>query len=202
MDLHALMKYCGGTLALLMYVPLITGVIRTNGAGQSFAMWGLWAVLDTIITISLIVQGGNFWLTAGFAAGSVVLSFLLLAKGRFAWGRLETGVLLLVLGCLVIWIFSGPKIATVATTAAILIAGLPGLIELWRNPQPSVARVWVGFTVANVLAFVGGAGWSIEERFAPGCFSVWTIVLVCVGCRPVRPSIPRGESGNVPVNRP
>jgi len=178
-----LLKISAGVLALLLYVPLIIGAWRNNGAGQSFAMWALWAVLDTLITISLILQNGNFWLTAGFATGSIVLSLLLLAKGRFAWGRLETAILLLVLVCLAIWKFSGPQMATVATTLAIFIAGLPGLIELWRNPQPAVARIWLGYTIANLMALLGGSAWTIEERFTPGVLAVQTFALVVVGYR-------------------
>jgi hypothetical protein len=183
MDLNDILKISGGALALLMYVPLIISAVRDNGAGQSFAMWALWAVLDTTVTLSLLVQRGNFWLTAGFAAGSIVLALLLLVKGRFAWGWLETVILLLVLVCLVIWKFSGPKVATVATTIAIGIAGVPGLIELWRHPQPAIARIWAGYTVANVLGFLGGTSWTIEERFAPGVFAVQTLALVAVGYR-------------------
>ena len=181
MTWHDSLKITGGLLALLMYVPLIRDAVRTRGAGQSFAMWGLWAVLDSTITISLIAQRGNFWLTLGFAAGSIALSILLLCQGRFAWGRVETVILGLVLICLGVWKFSGPKVATVATTAAIFIAGWPGLMALWRDPQPAVARIWAGYTLANLAAFCGGSAWSIEERFAPGVFAVQTLALVAVG---------------------
>ena len=50
MDLHDLLKLSGGALALLLYAPLIVGAIRENGAGQSYAMWALWAMLNTLIT--------------------------------------------------------------------------------------------------------------------------------------------------------
>ena len=67
------LKISGGVLALLMIIPLVVSAVRQNGAGQSFAMWALWALLDTTVTVSLIAQRGNFWLTAGFALGSLVL---------------------------------------------------------------------------------------------------------------------------------
>jgi hypothetical protein len=196
--LHEILKVSGGALALLMYVPLIVSAVRDKGVGHSFAMWALWAVLDCTVTISLVVQRGNFWLTAGFAAGSVVLALLLLAQGRFAWGRLETAILLLVLVCLGVWKFSGPKLATVATTLAILVAGVPGMVALWRNPQPAIARIWAGFAVANLLGFFGGTDWSVEERFAPGLFALQTLVLVALGCRPVSTASPVAAPGQNP----
>jgi hypothetical protein len=183
MDVHEILKLAGGGLALVMYVPLIVSAVRNKGAGLSFAMWALWAVLDTIVTTSLILQHGNFWLTAGFAVGSTVLAIVLLVLGRFAWSRLETAILLLALVCLGIWTMSGPKVATVVTTLAIVLAGLPGMIELWRNPQPVLAGVWAGYTVGNLLGLFGGTSWRIEERFAPGCFAVQTMVMVWFGLR-------------------
>lgn len=183
MNFHEALKIAGGGLALLMYAPLLVSAVRDRGAGQSFAMWALWAVLDTTVTIALVEQHGNFWLTGGFAVGSIALTLLLLACGRFAWGWLETVILLLVLGCLAVWKFSGPRGATIATTVAIVIAGLPGLLELWRHPQPALARIWAGYTVANLLGFWGGAEWTIEARFAPGIFALQTLVLTLVGFR-------------------
>jgi hypothetical protein len=183
MNGNDLLKISGGLLALLMIIPLVVSAVRQNGAGQSFAMWALWALLDTTVTVSLIVQRGNFWLTAGFALGSLVLAAVLLAKGRFAWSWVESLIAALVVVCLAIWTLSGPQVATVATTGAIVIAGVPGMIALWRSPQRAQALVWAGYTVANLLALVGGTAWSIEERFAPAVFAVQTLALMAIGLR-------------------
>lgn len=186
MDTHEFLKIAAGTLALLMYAPLVIGAIHNKGAGQSFAMWALWAVMDWTAAISIMVQRGNFWLVLGLAVGSVTMALLLLVQGRFAWGRLETLILFLVLICFGVWIFSGPKWATIASTLAIIIAGVPGMIELCQNPQRTLAIIWSGFTVANLLALWGGASWTVEERFAPAVFALQTLAFVIIACRPGR----------------
>lgn len=183
MDIQGWLRISGGVLALLMYAPLVRQVLRNNGAGQSFAMWALWAVLDTTLTISVFVQRGNFLLPAGFAVGSILLTLLLLAKGRFSWGRLESVISGLVVVCVLVWKFSGPEMATIASTAAIVIAGTPALVELWRNPQRDLAHVWLGYTAANVLSCMGGASWSMEDRLVPAIFAVQTLVLALIGYR-------------------
>lgn len=183
MNLHDGFKLAGGVLALLMYLPLVRHTLRHDGAGQSLAMWALWAVLDTTLTISIVVQRGNFLLPAGFAVGSIILAVLLLAKGQFAWGRLENVIAALVLVCLGVWITSGPRLATIAATLAIVIAGWPAMVELWRNPQRGIAHIWLGYTAANTLAFLGGTNWSVEERFAPGVFVMQTLALSLIGYR-------------------
>ena len=101
MDFHDLLKIAGGILALALFVPMAVEVIKDGGAGQSFATWFLWAALDTILTISILLQHGNFLLPLGFAIGGMILTALLLVKGRFAWGRTDSLILVLVLGCLV-----------------------------------------------------------------------------------------------------
>ena len=53
MNGHDILKLASGVLAVGLYVPMILEIVRARGAGQSFASWGLWAVLDSILTITL-----------------------------------------------------------------------------------------------------------------------------------------------------
>jgi hypothetical protein len=172
MNGHDLLKLAGGILACAMYAPMILEIVRSGGAGQSFATWGLWAVLDSILTITLLQQHGNYLLSLGFAAGGVALTAVLLWQGHWSWGRFETGIAMMVLACMAVWKFSGPRNATIAITTAVCIAGIPGFVEMLRNPQPSACKVWAGFTVANILAFFGGTAMTVEERLVPVAFAV------------------------------
>jgi hypothetical protein len=177
MDFHNFLKIAGGIGALALFVPMAVEVVKDGGAGQSFATWLLWAALDTILTISLFLQHGNYLLPLGFAAGGIVLTTLLLAKGRFAWGRMDNVILLLVFGCLIGWKLGGAKTATVAATLGICLAGIPGLVELWRNPQRKVGNIWGWYVLANGLAFLGGTAMTVEERFAPGVFAAYSLLM-------------------------
>src|ERR1017187_4565366 len=125
MDFHDALKIAGGLGALVLFVPMAVEMIKDGGAGQSFATWFLWAALDTILTVSLFLQHGNYLLPFGFAAGGVALPTLLLVKGRFAWSRMDSVFLVLVLGCLAGWKLGGAKAAIVAATLGICLAGIP-----------------------------------------------------------------------------
>jgi hypothetical protein len=177
MDFHNFLKITGGVGALALFVPMAVGVIKNSGSGQSCATWLLWAALDTILTVSIIQQHGNFLLPLGFAAGSAGLTLLLLVKGRFVWGRMESLTLALVLGCLAGWKLGGARAATIAATTGICLAGIPGLMELWRNPQRAVGNIWGWYVPANGLAFLGGTAMTVEERFAPGMFAVFSLLM-------------------------
>ena len=184
MDFHDFLKITGGIGALALFVPMAVEMVKDGGAGQSFATWMLWAALDTILTISLFLQHGNYLLPLGFATGGIALTTLLLVKGRFAWGRMDSVILVLVLGCLVGWKLGGAKTAAVAATLGICLAGIPGLVELWRNPQRKVGNIWGWYMLANGLAFLGGTAMTMEERFAPGVFAVFSLLMFVASRKP------------------
>jgi len=181
MNGHDILKLAGGVMALALYAPMTIEIVRARGAGQSFATWGLWAVLDTILTITLWQQHGNYLLSLGFALGGVALAVVLLWQGNWSWGKFETVIALMVLASLAVWKFSGPRNATIAVTTAICIAGIPGFVEMLRQPQPAAGKLWAGFTVANLLAFFGGTAMTLEERLAPAAFTVLCALMV-VAC--------------------
>ena len=162
---------------MVLFVPMVIEVLKSSGEGQSFSTWILWATLDTILTLSTIQRHGNFLLPLGFALGGWVLTGLLLVKGRFAWGRLDTAILVFVFGCLAGWKLGGARTAIVSATLAICLAGIPGLMELWRHPQRSVGNIWAGYVLANGLAFMGGTAMTVEERFAPALFAVFGMLM-------------------------
>lgn len=183
MDYHETLKIAGGLLALLLFIPMIAGILKAGAESQSGATWLLWGALDTVLTISIIQQRGNFLLPLGFAIGDVLVVILLVAKGRFTWGRFETAILLLVVGCVVGWKFGGPRTATIAATLGICVAGVPGLVAMWKQPQPKLGTVWAGYVLANALSFFGGSAMTVQERFAPGVFAICSLVMFAVSRR-------------------
>ncbi|HEX4264644.1 MAG TPA: hypothetical protein VH597_09920 [Verrucomicrobiae bacterium] len=185
MDYHQSLKIAGGLVALLLFVPMVLGILKDGADGHSGASWLLWGALDTVLTITIIEQHGNFLLPLGFAIGDVLLVILLLAKGRFQWGRFETVILALVIACIIIWKFSGPKSATIAATLGVCIALLPGLLAMWKRPQRKLGNIWAGYILANVLSFFGGTAMTIEERFAPGVFALCALAMFLASRRKV-----------------
>ena len=170
-------------MALLLFIPMIAGILKSGAASHSCATWLLWAALDAVLTVSIIDQRGNFLLPLGFAIGDVLVVVLLVAKGRFTWGRFETVILILVIGCMVGWKLGGPRTATIAATMGICVAGVPGLMAMWKEPQRKVGTVWAGYVVANSLSFFGGTAMTLQERFAPGVFALCSLAMFAASRR-------------------
>jgi hypothetical protein len=189
MDYHGFLQIAGGLMALLLFIPLMHSIIKEGAEGQSCATWFLWGLLDTVLTISVIDQRGNFYLPLGFAIGDVLLVVLLLIKGRFRWGVFETVILVMVLGCLVGWKLAGPKTATILSTLGVGLAGIPGFLEMLKHPRRRIGNIWGGYIVANLLSFFGGSAMTIEERFAPGIFALCALAMF-VASRAKKPEMP------------
>jgi hypothetical protein len=185
MDFHEVLKIAGGAGTLAMFIPMAVEILRRGTAGQSFSTWFLWALLDTILSASTILKHGNYLLPLGYALGGWCLTGLLLAKGRFAWGRLDSVVLALVIGCLAGWGLGGAKTAIISATSATCAATIPGLVELWREPLRAVGNVWAGFMLANAVSFLGGTAMTVEERFTPAVFTILSGLMVVASRRQI-----------------
>jgi hypothetical protein len=183
MTYHSILGAAGGTLAVLLFIPLLVRVVREKGAGQSFASWLLWGALDGILIVSLIEQHGNFWIVVGFAVGDLLVAGVLGWQRRFNWTRFETMILCLVVVCVIGWKTAGPRVATVFSVIAVCVAGIPGFLLLKRNPDRPTANIWFGYSVANVLSFFGGTAMTLEQRLAPGAFAVASLLMVWAGWR-------------------
>jgi len=193
MDYHPILKIAGGALALLLFIPFIRVILKEGAEGQSCATWLLWGLLDIVLTVSIVEQYGNFYMPLGFAIGDLFVFVLLIVRYRFRWGRFETVIMLMVIGCIIGWKVAGPKLATISATMGICFAGIPGFLEMLKHPRRKIGNVWAGYILANLLSFFGGASMSIEERFAPGVFALCALVMFAASRvrKPVKPETQR-----------
>lgn len=171
-----------GAIGVLAYVLLIVALLRTK-TEQSFAAFLLWALLDLIATITTILAGGNYWLALANAAGSTIITLLLIYKKQVAWSWIESMTALLVIICLVVWYVSGERAGIVASSLAVVIASVPQMVDTWRKPEATPFWVYVTFLLANIVALIGGKAWTIEERFYACCGIFLCSVIVIFSLR-------------------
>lgn len=157
-----------GIICLLAYAALIAGIVKSN-VEQSFAAFMLWGMLDTIATVTTLLEGGNVWLPFTNALGSTVIAFLLVLKKHASWSWIESLTAVLVVICLVIWYTTGEQAGIIASSVAVVIASFPQMVDTFKKPKATPLFPYLIFLSANVLSFVGGKSWTIEERFYPGC---------------------------------
>lgn len=166
-----------GIICVVAYIPLAVGITKSS-VEQSFAAFILWAMLDTIATITTLLEDGNFWLPFTYASGSTIIALLLVLKKQITWSRIETVTSILVVICLVIWFTAGERAGIIASSIAVVIASLPQMVDTFKKPQATPLVPYLIFLSANVLSFIAGRSWTIEERFYPGCAIFLCAVIV------------------------
>lgn len=162
------LQLAAGIIGFSAYIPLTIGILR-NTARQSFAAFFLWGLLDTIAMMSAILQKGNFWLAASNVAGAFSIACLLLYKRQFEWSRTETITSVLVIVCLMVWRSAGNTGAIIASSVAVVIAGIPQMVHTRRRPEDTPMTVYFIWLVANLLSLFAGKSWTIDERFYAVC---------------------------------
>ncbi|MEK7519718.1 MAG: hypothetical protein AAB581_00525 [Patescibacteria group bacterium] len=151
---------------------------------QNLFTWILWVAVDFVIAASVITQGGNFLLPVAYTVGSAITAFFIFAsESRASWTWIETVVALLVVASMGVWVYSGSKLATIASTTAMIIAGIPQLVDAWKKPREMPMPVFVSYFIANSLSAAGGKNWSIEERFFPVALAFYCVAIIFCSAR-------------------
>lgn len=171
-----------GVIGIVVDIPLCLGIWK-NQIRQNFVTYFLWGLLDTIVFVTIFLQGGNIWLPLGYAIGSLIVATFLLIKKQFSWTWVETLVVVLIIICLFIWWKEGARAATIASVAALGIASIPQIVETWKDPDGTPTNIYLVFTLAGLLSFIGGASWTIEDKLYPGAAFILSLLIALMSTR-------------------
>lgn len=164
----------GGIIGFITYCFLFASILKSK-AKQNFVAFCLWAVLSIILTTTIFIENGNYWLSLGNVLGETAIAILLLIKRQISWTWVEAFTAFLVIVCLVIWLFVGEKAAIVAASLATIAASIPQMVSTFKKPTETPTGIYVAFVFANVLSFYAGKSWTIEERLYPA-----SAVIICL----------------------
>ena len=178
-DYSGILQLMAGIVGLCAYIPLTIGILKDT-ARQSFAAFFLWGMLDTIAMVSAVLQAGNYWLAASNVVGAFGIAALLLYKRQFEWTITETITSLLVIVCLVIWYRAGNTVAIVASSLAVVIAGIPQMVHTRRQPEQTPIGAYLVWLSANILSFVSGRAWTIDERLYAFCAVILCVAILAI----------------------
>ena len=173
-------------IVLIAYSPLVYGVLTDNHSGQSFATWALWTTLD-IITLSIAIKEKKSYMVilSVFTALGFVMTTILLAKHMVSWGTKETIVCGAVIVSFIGWYYfqilkKDSWTATIVATATEITAGIPLLIEIWKNdsPQTTTLLSFSGLLIANCISVYGAKAWTVQDRLFSTSFALYNILII------------------------
>lgn len=176
-------SFAGGICSATIIVAF--GIyLMTHDIPQNVCSWIMWAVLDSIILVSCFKAGNKRpWLPAGFVLGASIVAIILLTRGVWGWGVVETISAIGATIAIVCWWKLGPKSAIVASVLAMTIAGIPAMHDAWVLPDPSSWWLWGGVAFSALLSCYGAKKWTVEECFLPSASFAFNIAMTILVLR-------------------
>lgn len=147
---------------------------------QNLTTWVAWAILNALLLWASRLAGNrqSWMLSAGATLGVIFVTLVLLSKGQWQWGLVET---LCTIGAVVgtaIWIWLGPKRGVIAIVVAMNVAGLPNMYDTYLAPNPESWWLWAGLTLACLLAALGAEKWTVQDRLFPVVNFVFNLAML------------------------
>ncbi|MBX4197862.1 hypothetical protein KW782_00840 [Candidatus Parcubacteria bacterium] len=179
-----------GLTPSIVLIPFGIKLLKSN-TPMNVATWLMWGVLSFVITLSMFAAGNkDIWLSAGFTLGSVFISIILLSKGKWSWGYVETICAVGAAVAMLLRYYSAPKGAVIACIIAMWLASIPLLCDLWKQPDPTTWWVWAIITIAAVVTLITAKAWTIQDRAFPVSSIIFNTLLVVLNLRAVEKPIP------------
>ena len=180
---YLVLQYLGGLIGIYANYLTLKKIQKGSPFDQNLVTWILWGILDTIVSITTILENGNWALPLAYAIGAFVVSFFLIKRKEFHVGLFEVVIMLAIFVCLIIWEKTGNIGAIIACTSAVCLSGIPQIKDTWNSPSKTPTIVYVYFGLAEILSFSGGKSWSIEEKFYSGAQFIVCIFVILFSLR-------------------
>ena len=157
------------------YIPLFLRVWNRT-AQPNIATFTLWIVTGVCAVTTTIFSGGETpYVGLGFIISNFLLIGLLLKTRSWSWGRKENIALTVVVVSVIIWFVTDATYGLYAIVLGnYLGAGVPSLIDAYKNPQKTQVLIWFLFSLAsfvNMLVITNTAFESYVYPFAALVFN-------------------------------
>ncbi len=162
-------------LIICAYIPLFLRVWNRT-AQPNIATFTLWIVTGACAVTTTIFSGGETpYVGLGFIISNFLLIGLLLKTRSWSWGRKENIALSVVVVSVIIWFVTDATYGLYAIVLGnYLGAGVPSLIDAYKNPQKTQVLTWFLFSLAsfvNILVITNTAFESYVYPFAALVFN-------------------------------
>jgi hypothetical protein len=167
---------------ILPYILLVIAILN-GSVKQNFATWILWLALDCIMLRGIIVQNGSPILYSVFTFGTLAVTIVIVIKKQISWSKFESFVSLLVLLCMTVYVTSGAYTATIATTVALFIAGIPQIVDTYRNPHTASTSAYLFFTTSSFLSLIENQKWTVPDKLPQINSMVFCVIVMLLSLR-------------------
>lgn len=176
MTIPEILGVVSGILLISGYVPYIYEVIRKTTVPNR-ASWFIWS-LSTIILFFGAKETGThdaIWVPLADALGCTLIFLFALPWGTGGWSKTDRVSLLICLGSLILWWYTGNALIALVANLVVYVSGyVPTIRKAWLMPGKESRIAWSFFFAGVVLNLVVVA-FGTDTGFA-----VWLYPIVLV----------------------
>ncbi|MES2215794.1 MAG: hypothetical protein V4481_00675 [Patescibacteria group bacterium] len=162
-----------GSIVTLLAFVYLTMVLMRKLIPLNPTTWFLWTLLDAFIAYKMFgSKHESRWIMVGFTTGACIVGCFALAqvvqgKSTWTWSNKETLTLIcFVIAFVISLVTVSEKMAINICTTAMLVAGIPVLIDAWHQPKGQDPVFWGTCTVGWIIT-LGGTPKGFTKRYMP-----------------------------------
>lgn len=152
--------YLGGIVAFIGAFQYAVRVWIKKVDPCSPASWLMWFVINSIALVTTILSGKPMYLPLSYVVGSASVTIALFMRGRWQWSYKETICAVAAAIATVVWILKGPEDGLVACVIALTAAGVPILLDMFKEPDLKTLAIWT-LTSAGCIFTLLGSDWTL-----------------------------------------
>lgn len=179
------LEYVGGLIAFLTLVWYARNIWFKKVPAQTPASFLMWTMLDMVLLATTLANHKPGWLPGAWTAGATLVTIALFVRGKWAWSWKETLSAICATVAMSVWYKSNNEIGLYAAIIAMNSAGVPNLIDMWKNPIRESWPVWF-LTVVACLFTIAGSDWTFNGMILPICSTIYngTVTLIVLFKKP------------------
>lgn len=144
------------------------------------ASWLVWAIIDTLILLSLLAEHALNGQIVGATIGmwSVVI-FIFRFKTTKGWTLIDKFCFCFSILGIVLWqIFQNPTIGLIVGLCAIIISTIPTFISIWQDPARENKFTWPILWLSCIFNVMSVEKWNFKIAAQPIIFLILETIIV------------------------
>jgi len=190
--------YIGAVFEVIVLGVFAVRVGRRKIPPTSSASWVMWLAMDSLILAATLAAEKPPWLALSYVIGAAVVTVVLFFVGKWTWTFRDTFCAVCMTIATIIWQTTSAEYGVFAEVAAMVISGIPILLDMLRAPVRKTFPVWSGTVCACVLTLFGSDG-TLAGSVLPWGSLLYNGTLALLVLRgPKEDAVP--DAGILPVN--
>jgi hypothetical protein len=180
-----ILSILSGILFVVAFIPYIIFILRSKNSSEEGkpikATWLIWASLDTITLIGMIIGHSVNGQIIGAVSGAWIVFFLSLKYGKPGWTKIDKWCLGgAMIGIILLITIKNPAIGMSVSLTSVFLGSVPTFKSAWEKPERENKLAWFIYFLSSAIAVLAIPKWDIQNALQPFCFMVIETVMMFI----------------------